>query len=112
MASPPPINSVRVWLVTGCSSGLGRNLATAILARGDKVIATARRISDLDYLQNEERALGIILDISEPFEQLQAKIEKAIEYFGGIDVLVNNSGFLMSGVWEEVRYVFHNLWMF
>lgn len=105
MASPA---SGRVWLVTGCSSGLGRHLAIEILARGDKIIATARRISDLDFISSldggKERALCITLDVTEPYNQLREKIDKAIGHFGSIDVLVNNAGFVVSGVWEELRY--------
>ena len=100
-------SSTRVYLVTGCSSGLGRHLVSAILARGDKVIATARRISDLSYIEQidggKERALGIVLDVTEPYEQLRQKISEAIEHFGSIDILVNNAGFVVSGVWEEIR---------
>lgn len=96
----------QVWLVTGCSSGLGRSLATAILARGDKIIATARNIADLDYINRldgaRERSLAITLDVTEPFERLRA-VDTAIAYFGTIDVLVNNAGFVVSGIWEELR---------
>jgi NAD(P)-dependent dehydrogenase (short-subunit alcohol dehydrogenase family) len=99
--------SIQVWLVTGCSSGFGRHLVSAILARGDKVIATARRIQDLDYIKSidggKERALGITLDVTEPYDQLCQKIDKAIGHFGSIDILVNNAGFVVSGVWEELR---------
>ncbi|KIN06810.1 hypothetical protein OIDMADRAFT_150101 [Oidiodendron maius Zn] len=107
MAEPHPTPaSSRVWLVTGCSSGLGRHLVFAILARGDKVIATARKISDLDYINNidggKERALGITLNVTEPYDHLRDRIDKAIGHFGSIDVLVNNAGFVVSGVWEEL----------
>lgn len=99
--------SVRVWLVTGCSSGLGRHLVSEILARGDKVIATARKISDLDYVKSidggKERALGITLDVTEPYDRVRKVIDKAIGHFGSIDILVNNAGFIVSGVWEELR---------
>jgi NAD(P)-dependent dehydrogenase (short-subunit alcohol dehydrogenase family) len=105
MAKSP--ESIKVWLVTGCSSGLGRQLVSAILARGDKVIATARRISDLDYISSidgsKERALSITLDVTEPYDQLSKSIDKAIKHFGYISVLVNNAGFVVSGVWEELR---------
>ena len=97
----------RVWLVTGCSSGFGRHLVSAILARGDRVIATARRISDLDYIsevdESEERALAITLDVTDAFEQIQSAINDAIAHFGKIDILVNNAGFVVSGVWEELE---------
>lgn len=99
--------SVKVWLVTGCSSGLGRHLVSAILARGDTVIATARNVSDLDYINDIEgaadRALPIKLDVTKPFDQLNNEVRKAIDHFGTVDVLVNNAGYLATGVWEEVR---------
>ncbi|PSN68624.1 NAD(P)-binding protein [Corynespora cassiicola Philippines] len=94
-----------VWLVTGCSSGLGRHLVGAILARGDRVIATARRHQDLDYLSDlegsKERVHRVTLDVTEPYDQVRTKLEKAADHFGSIDVLVNNAGFVLSGVWEE-----------
>lgn len=96
----------QVWLVTGCSSGLGRHLVSAVLARGDQIIATARRIADLDYIASIEggtqNALGIVLDVTEPYEAVQTKIRRAVEHFGSITVLVNNAGFVASGVWEEL----------
>jgi NAD(P)-dependent dehydrogenase (short-subunit alcohol dehydrogenase family) len=102
-----PSASARVWLVTGCSSGFGRHLVSAIIARGDKVIATARRISDLDYIAEidptHEQALAITLDVTDPFDQVRDAVDKAIAHFGSIDVLVNNAGFVVSGVWEELR---------
>ncbi|KAH7371115.1 hypothetical protein BKA66DRAFT_190330 [Pyrenochaeta sp. MPI-SDFR-AT-0127] len=103
-----PLTPSRVWLVTGCSSGIGRHLVSAIIARGDKVIATARRISDLDYLAKiegaQDRALGITLDVTDPADQLRETIDRAISHFGVIDVLVNNAGFVVSGVWEELSH--------
>lgn len=97
----------RVWLVTGCSSGLGWHLACAIVARGDRIIATARRLSDLDYLNSldggKERTHRITLDVTKSYDQIRAELDKAIAYFGYIDVLVNNAGFVVSGVWEELR---------
>jgi NAD(P)-dependent dehydrogenase (short-subunit alcohol dehydrogenase family) len=98
-----------VWLVTGCSSGLGRELALAILGRGDKVIATARHVSDLDYIDqvkgSKDQVHKLVLDVSEPFDQLRKMIDAAVTLFGTIDVLVNNAGFLHCAVWEEIRYV-------
>lgn len=103
----PEPQPARVWLVTGCSSGLGRTLVTAILARGDKVIATARRIADLDYVQElpgaQQRALTVTLDVTDSFERLHSAVDQAVAHFGAVDVLVNNAGFVVSGVWEELR---------
>lgn len=99
--------AAQVWLVTGCSSGLGRHLVEGILARGDKVIATARRLTDLDYISNIdgglERALALTLDVTDSFEQLQDAVDGAVRHFGTIDILVNNAGFVVSGILEELR---------
>ena len=95
--------AAKVWLVTGCSSGFGRSFVPAILARGDKVVATARRISDLDYIRGDEGARALQLDITVSEDIIRQKMEQAVGEFGRIDVLVNNAGYVMSGVWEEVR---------
>lgn len=94
----------KVWLVTGCSSGFGQSLVPAILARGDKVIATARQVSDLGYLKDVKNVAAIQLDVTAPNEVLCSKVEEAVAKFGTIDVLVNNAGYVLSGVWEELRY--------
>lgn len=98
----------RVWLVTGCSSGLGRQLVMAILARGDKVIPTVRRLSDLEYIYSmdgvTDKFYPLELDVTMPERELLAKVREAITHMGRIDVLVNNAGFVISGVWEEIRY--------
>lgn len=93
----------KVWLVTGCSSGFGESLVPAILARGDKVIATARQVSDLEYLGDVKNVEAIQLDVTAPNEVLCSKVEEAVAKFGTIDVLVNNAGYVLSGVWEELR---------
>ncbi|RDW76937.1 hypothetical protein BP6252_04990 [Coleophoma cylindrospora] len=96
--------TAHVWLVTGCSSGLGRMLVPAILARGDKVIATARRLSDLDYIQGLEGAKALQLDLTDSDEIHREKANEAIRAFGQVDVVVNNAGYVHSGVWEEVSH--------
>lgn len=103
LAAPMPAKAA-VWLITGCSTGFGRALVTSLLARGDKVIATARKLHDLDYIRNNNDALPIQLDVCEPEHVLRQKIEQAIQTMGGaVDVLVNNAGYVSSGVWEELR---------
>jgi NAD(P)-dependent dehydrogenase (short-subunit alcohol dehydrogenase family) len=98
----------RIWLVTGCSSGLGRELVRSILVRGDKVIATARSLADLDYIHAmdgvADRCHHLELDVTMPERELAVRVRKAVAHMGRIDVLVNNAGFVMSGVWEETRY--------
>ncbi|KAH9214481.1 hypothetical protein DL95DRAFT_149961 [Leptodontidium sp. 2 PMI_412] len=94
----------KVWLVTGCSTGFGRSLVSAILARGDKVIASARKTSDLGYVENNPNARALQLDVTTSEDTIRQKVEEAIGGFGGIDVLVNNAGYVLSGVWEEVTH--------
>ena len=94
--------SPRVWLITGCSSGLGLALATAALAQGDRVVATARDPRRLQSLvaANPATCHALALDVTSP-EQIAAVIPAALAAFGGIDVLVNNAGSGLVGAIEE-----------
>jgi NAD(P)-dependent dehydrogenase (short-subunit alcohol dehydrogenase family) len=90
------------WLVTGCSSGFGRALAERVLARGWRVVATARgkdRIADLIALA-PDRALAVDLDVTDE-AQVRAAIASAIQRFGRVDVLVNNAGYGYQSSVEE-----------
>lgn len=93
----------RVWLITGSSTGFGRVLAEAVLKRGDRVIATARKPEQLQDLvaQRPENILALQLDVTKP-EEIAAGIAQAIATFGRIDVLVNNAGFGTMGAVEEL----------
>ena len=93
------------WLVTGCSSGLGEKFVYEIIARGDRVIATARRAKE--RLQHLETAGAFILDLDLTWTQLQIDrtIGKALGAYGGIDILINNAGYVEAGLMEEVKYV-------
>ncbi len=92
------------WLITGCSSGFGEELAKSILKRGDRVIATTRGSVDrLKYLQE----LGVAtfeLDVCAPQITLNSKIQDALAIYGDIDVLVNNAGYIEAALLEDVRY--------
>jgi NAD(P)-dependent dehydrogenase (short-subunit alcohol dehydrogenase family) len=94
----------RVWLITGTSSGFGRHLAEAALARGDRVVATARRPQALDELvaAAPDRVLALALDVTQP-EQVEATVAAALERFGRVDVLVNNAGYGTVGAVEEIE---------
>jgi NAD(P)-dependent dehydrogenase (short-subunit alcohol dehydrogenase family) len=92
--------SERVWMITGSSSGFGRAIADAVLARGDRLVATARRVEALADLAEHERAHVVALDVTDPAGR-EAAIAKAIERFGRIDVLVNNAGRTQVGAVEE-----------
>jgi NADP-dependent 3-hydroxy acid dehydrogenase YdfG len=97
------IKGPKVWLVTGCSTGLGKCLVSAILARGDKVIATARKLSALEELNGLDHVKILSLDVTSPQSVLDSKVREACSLFGRVDVLVNNAGYVESGVWEELE---------
>ncbi|KAF8075755.1 hypothetical protein FPV67DRAFT_1469077 [Lyophyllum atratum] len=91
-----------VWLITGTSTGLGRDLTLAALKRGDKVIATsrARSLAKLEDLKAQGADI-LELDVTSPLEDLKSIAEKANAIHGRIDVLVNNAGYILVGAIEE-----------
>ena len=84
----------KVWLVTGSASGLGRNIAEAVLESGDQLVATARDPRRLDDLVNKfgERVRAVSLDVADE-SAAQAAVQVALDAFGRLDVVVNNAGF-------------------
>jgi NAD(P)-dependent dehydrogenase (short-subunit alcohol dehydrogenase family) len=92
----------RVWFITGASSGFGRALAEHAVARGDRVVATARNIDSLADLvaSAPARVHAVRLDVTRS-GAIDAVLESAILRFGAIDVLVNNAGFGIVGAVEE-----------
>tara|TARA_R110000868_G_scaffold822_1_gene6089 strand:+ start:13842 stop:14729 length:888 start_codon:yes stop_codon:yes gene_type:complete len=91
----------KIWFITGSSRGLGRNLTEAVLESGDKVVATARDVSQLNDLiaRFKDQILPIALDVNN-YEQVYKAVDTAIQHFGKIDVLVNNAGFGIIGAAE------------
>jgi NAD(P)-dependent dehydrogenase (short-subunit alcohol dehydrogenase family) len=94
--------TMSTWLITGCSTGLGRALAQAALARGDTVAATARDAASIQELvdAHPETALALPLDVTDRAQVTRA-VRGAQERFGGIDVLVNNAGYGYRAAVEE-----------
>ena len=90
----------RVWLVTGSSSGFGRAISDAVLARGERLVATARKTDELADLEEEDRAQVVELDVTDA-GQRDVAIAEALDRFGRIDVLVNNAGRTQVGAVEE-----------
>ncbi len=91
-----------VWLITGCSTGFGRELASILIARGYRVAATAcdpAKLSDL-VAGHEANALALQLDVDKPAE-IAAVVEATQQKFGRIDVLVNNAGYGYLAAVEE-----------
>ncbi len=92
----------KVWFITGCSTGFGRNLAQEVLQNGDKVAVTARNTDDVKDLVSQfpDTSVAIKLDVTKS-DQVKTAVEEAIKNFGRIDVLVNNAGIGYFGAIEE-----------
>ncbi len=92
----------KVWLITGCSTGFGRELATYVLAQGYSAAVAARNPADVQDIVagKEDRAMVVQLDVTSP-EQIKAAVQATQEKFGRIDVLVNNAGIGYFGAIEE-----------
>jgi NAD(P)-dependent dehydrogenase (short-subunit alcohol dehydrogenase family) len=101
-----------VWLITGCSTGFGRELAKLVLARGWRAVVTARNPAQAaDIAEGHgDRALVLPLDVTR-HEQVDAVVAEAKRRFGRIDALVNNAGYgyvaaIEEGEDEAVRAMF------
>ncbi len=92
----------KAWLITGCSTGFGRELAKEVLASGYKAAVAARNPDDVQDIiaAFPENAIAVKLDVTKP-EEVQAAVAAAIQKFGRIDVLVNNAGIGYFGAIEE-----------
>lgn len=107
----------KVWFITGCSTGFGRELAKHLLENDYRVAVTSRNTDDIQDLVeiNKENALALALDVNDK-KQVADSVEQAENHFGKIDVLVNNAGFGYFGAIEEsdedeVRSMFEtNFW--
>ncbi|HET9636280.1 MAG TPA: oxidoreductase [Gemmatimonadaceae bacterium] len=92
----------KVWFITGCSTGFGRELARMVLDRGYRCVVTARDPAKAEDIAKgkEDRALVLELDVTDQV-QINAAVSSAVEHFGRIDVLVNNAGIGYFGSVEE-----------
>jgi len=92
----------KVWLITGAGRGLGVDIAKAVLASGDAVVAAGRDIARVAAaVGHHENMLPVTLDVTRP-EDAQAAVETALARFDRIDVLVNNAGNFFAGFFEEL----------
>ena len=99
-----------VWLITGCSTGFGRELAKLTLERGWPTVATARRLAAVEDLAGSGPLLPLELDVGDQ-GRIAAVVDEAIARFGRIDVLVNNAGYgylasIEEGEEAEIRAMF------
>ncbi|MCZ4244115.1 oxidoreductase [Pedobacter punctiformis] len=92
----------KVWLVTGVSGGLGKELAKSIYLSGDIIIGTMRSEKDKMLFEQDfpQRSKAFILDLSDT-GKIPVVVEESVKIFGKIDVLVNNAGYGLFGMVEE-----------
>jgi len=86
LVSEPP-----VWFITGCSTGIGLELAKQAIEHGCRTVMTARDPSKLEGYGATDKVLVLKLDVTQP-DQVEAAIKATEARFGHIDVLVNNAG--------------------
>ena len=101
-----------VWMITGCSTGLGRALARRVLAQGYRCAVTARDPAQVDDIvaMHRGRALALPLDVADEAQRYDA-VARAEHAFGAIDVLVNNAGYayyagIEEGEEDDIRAMF------
>lgn len=94
---------VKVWFITGISSGFGYEISRQLLARGDIVVGTVRKPDTTDELAREypKNLIRFTLDVRDRSALNQA-VDKTVELFGHIDVLVSNAGYGLFGAAEEL----------
>ena len=92
----------KVWLITGCSTGFGRALATEVLAKGYQVAVASRNTEDVQDIIDgyPGTAIAVKLDVT-ILQQVTQAVSETISRFGQIDVLVNNAGIGYFGAVEE-----------
>jgi NAD(P)-dependent dehydrogenase (short-subunit alcohol dehydrogenase family) len=102
----------KIWFITGCSTGFGRELAEQALQRGDRVVLTARKPAQVQDIADKypDTALALALDVTDG-TAIRKAVADAEARFGHIDVLVNNAGYgyfsaIEEGEDEEIRRQF------
>ncbi len=94
----------KVWFITGASRGFGRIWTEAALRRGDKVAATARKLSSIADLTKiyGNSVLTLELDVTDK-EQVNKAVNEAYTHFGKLDIVLNNAGYSLVGTIEEAE---------
>ncbi|KAI0642880.1 NAD-P-binding protein [Trametes meyenii] len=94
----------RIWFITGASAGFGRSLTEVVLAKGEVVVATARRthlLDDLVQRYSSDRILVVKMEVTQPQDVANA-FSRAKSVFGRIDVVFNNAGYADLGEFESM----------
>ena len=93
---------MRTWLITGCSTGIGRGIARAVLKSGDQAIVTARNVASVEdfAVDYPDMCLALPLDLTD-IMSMERAVVSAINRYGRIDVLVNNAGYGYRAAIEE-----------
>ncbi len=92
----------KIWFITGSSRGFGKIWTEAALQRGDKVIATARKLSAIAHLNEKygDNVLTLELDVTDT-EKVNTVVQQGYEHFGRLDIVLNNAGYSLVGTIEE-----------
>lgn len=95
------MNKSKVWLITGAGSGIGLQIAKAVLAAGNKVVATGRDVNKVSKAIDDttDNLLVVKMNVTDS-KEIEAGVNSAIEKFGTIDVLVNNAAIFYAGFFE------------
>lgn len=93
---------MKTWLITGCSSGIGRAIAEKVLENGDNAVITARNKERLQSLADlfPKTSLPVSLEVTD-MESIKNAVQSAKMRFGTIDVLVNNAGRAIAELWKK-----------
>jgi len=94
----------KIWFITGAGRGMGVDIAKAVLAAGNAVVATGRNpeaVAKAVGQSQSDNLLVVELDITSP-QAAEAAVHAAVDRFGRIDVLVNNAGNFYAGFFEEL----------
>jgi NAD(P)-dependent dehydrogenase (short-subunit alcohol dehydrogenase family) len=92
----------KVWFITGCSTGFGRELSALVLSLGHKAVVASRNTDDVKDIvaPYKDTAIAVKLDVTKP-DEIKTSVQQAMQQFGRIDVLVNNAGIGYFGAIEE-----------